>query len=294
MTTAISRAKLPPPLTWLPLAALALLLLLPLAVVVAVSLAAMGPAGPEWPGGGLRLEAYRTLAGDPLYAAALLASLRHAAAATLLCLLVGFPLALAIIRAPAAMQPLLLVAVIVPLCLPLLARAFAWQVLLADTGTLATAVRASGAGQWLAALGLVPAPARLAPSPLALWLGLGASYLPLMVLPLVVSLARVDAALLDAAADLGARPWAVFRQVQLPLARRGIAAGSTLVFVPCLGEVVVPELLADAQTLMVGRLVRDELFANLDWPQAAAATVALVLLVALPLAAAPKLRGGEP
>jgi len=282
----------PPAAAWPPLVLWVPTLLLPLAAVVWVSLAAMGPAGPSWPADGPQMDAWRALAIEPIYRRGLGSSVAYAAAATLLCLAVGFPFANAVASATPRRRAALMVLVIVPLCLPLLVRALAWQWLLADGGTVAVVARRSGVGAALAAAGLVPAPGRLLNSPFSLLIGLTASYLPLMVLPLVLSLARIDRRLLDAAADLGARPWASFWFVKVALARQGIGAGCTLVFVPCVGEVVLPTLLGSPGTPMLGRLIWDELYSNLDWPMAATLTVALGALVALPLLAASRRRGG--
>jgi putrescine transport system permease protein len=138
--------------------------------------------------------------------------------------------------------------------------------------------------QLLLAGGLISAPGKLMNTPFSLLLGMVYTYLPFMILPLYANLAKLDLRLLEAAADLGATPWVAFWKITVPLSKAGIIAGSMLVFIPCVGEFVIPELLGGPQTLMIGRVLWDEFFSNNDWPMASAVAVVMVLLIIVPLA----------
>lgn len=211
---------------------------------------------------GLGPENYATLLSDPIYARAATSSLAIAALSTAILLAVGFPFALALARAAPGWRPLLLALVVVPFWTSLLIRVYAWIAILRPDGF---------ADQLLRSVGLSGA---LLNTDAAIVLGAVYAYLPFMVLPLYASLERQDPALLEAAADLGASPWARFRTVTVPLAGPGIAAGSLLCFIPITGEFLLPDLLGGPDTLMLGRVLWSEFFANRDWPLAAA--VALV------------------
>ena len=151
-------------------------------------------------------------------------------------------------------------------------------------GWIGAPIHASGLDQVLAALGLIPSPEQLLYSPFSLVLGMVYTYLPFMVLPLYATLSRMDLRLLEAALDLGATPWQAFWRITVPLSKPGIVAGSMLVFIPCVGEYVIPELLGGPETLMIGRVLWDEFFANNDWPMASAVAVVMILLLLVPLA----------
>ena len=232
----------------------------------------------------LRFENYAFLAHDELYLATFISSVGYAAATTALCLALGFPFAYFIARARPTVQPLLLMLVMLPFWTSFLLRVYAWKGLLTDGGLVWQAVTAVGADQLLLALGLIEAPGKLMNTPFSLLIGMVYNYLPFMILPLVAQLAKLDGRLLEAAADLGATPAGAFWRVTVPLARGGIVAGSMLVFIPCVGEFVIPELLGGPQTLMIGRVLWDEFFGNNDWPMASSVAVALVVLVVVPLA----------
>ena len=266
--------------------------LLPFAIVGRISLAEMQAAGPsalcERAGEVWRLTLYlgnyARLAADALYVDAYATSIGYAAAATLLCLAIGYPFAYFMARAPRSAQPALAMAVMLPFWTSFLLRVYAWRALLAPAGWVERLVVASGLDHGLAALGLIGSPGQLMHTPFSLVLGMTYTYLPFMVLPLYASLARLDLRLLEAAADLGATPFVAFWHITVPLSRTGIVAGSMLVFIPCVGEFVIPELLGGPETLMIGRVIWDEFFANNDWPMAAAVTVVMVALIIVPLA----------
>jgi putrescine transport system permease protein len=259
--------------------------LLPLAIVLKISFAenrlAIPPYGPLFETGdeGLRLgatlESYARLLSDSLYIRAYLSSIRYALAATLISLLLGYPMAYAIARAPKAWRVALLMLVILPFWTSFLLRVYAWIGLLKGNGLV---------NNVLIALGVVSEPLPLLNNSFSVVLGLVYGYLPFMVLPLYATLERLDPALLEAAADLGCRPWRAFLRVTLPLSLPGIVAGSLLVFIPAIGEFVIPELLGGPGTLMVGKVLWDEFFNNHDWPAASAVAVAMLLLLALPMA----------
>lgn len=232
----------------------------------------------------VKLGNYLFLAEDPLYIRTYLSSLQYAAATTLLCLAIGYPFAYFMARARATVQPALLMLVMLPFWTSFLLRVYAWRGLLAEGGWVAEWLQASGAADLLAAAGLVPAPGQLMHTPFSLVLGMTYTYLPFMVLPLYGNLAKMDHRLLEAAADLGATPWVTFWKVTVPLSKAGIIAGSMLVFIPCVGEFVIPELLGGPETLMIGRVLWDEFFSNNDWPMASTVAVVMILLIIVPLA----------
>lgn len=213
---------------------------------------------------------------DPFYIEALLRSLRVAAISATLCLLIGYPMALAIARAPERWRATLLLMVILPFWTSFLLRVTAWIGLLQDQGWI------NGA---LLALGVIEEPIALLYTDLAMYLGITYCYLPFMVLPLYASLSKLDPALLDAAADLGARPWRAFLAVTLPLSLPGVVAGFLLVFIPAVGEFVIPELLGGPGAQLIGRVLWTEFFQNRDWPLASALAVALLVVLVLPIAA---------
>jgi len=218
----------------------------------------------------LDLANYRLLAEDQLYIASLLSSLRLAAIATLILLAIGYPLALALSRLPARWKPFCLMLVILPFWTSFLIRVYAWIGILRSEGHL---------NALLLGLGLVSEPVTLLDTDFALVLGLVYAYLPFMALPLFAAVDRLDPSLLETADDLGCPPWRAFWLVTLPLTLPGAVAGSLLVFIPAVGEVIIPDLLGGSETLMIGRTLWSEFFANRDWPLASA--LAVLLLIAL-------------
>ncbi|AHI67119.1 ABC transporter permease subunit [Burkholderia thailandensis] len=223
----------------------------------------------------LQLGHYAFLLQDSLYVATYISSLKMAAVSTLLCLLIGYPMAYYIARSAPAARNLLMMGVMLPFWTSFLIRVYAWIGILKDDGLLNHA---------LIAIGLIHSPLRLYHTDAGVYIGMVYSYLPFMVMPLYAHLVKMDLTLLEAAYDLGAKPWVAFTRITLPLSKNGIIAGSLLVFIPAVGEYVIPELLGGADTLMIGRVMWDEFFNNMDWPMASAVTVAMVLLLLVPMA----------
>jgi len=232
----------------------------------------------------LRFDNYLTLLRDDLYLLTYLASLKYAAVTTLLCLAIGYPFAYFMARARSTLQPALLMLVMLPFWTSFLLRVYAWKALLTEHGWAADAIRAIGLDRLLFRANLIPGPEQLMNTPFSLVLGMTYTYLPFMILPLYSNLSKMDLRLLEAAADLGATAWVAFWKITVPLSKAGIIAGSMLVFIPCVGEYVIPELLGGPQTQMIGRTLWDEFFSNNDWPMAATVAVAMVLLIIVPLA----------
>ncbi|MFY7865381.1 ABC transporter permease subunit [Roseateles sp.] len=232
----------------------------------------------------IKTSNYVFITQDDLYIKAYLASLKYAAITTAGCLLIGYPFAYFMARARASLQPALLMLVMLPFWTSFLLRVYAWKGLLGEHGWVAEAIEALGLDQLLFAAGMIPAPGKLMNTPFSLVIGMVYTYLPFMVLPLYANLAKMDLRLLEAASDLGATPWQAFWRITVPLSKAGIIAGSMLVFIPCVGEFVIPELLGGPQTLMIGRVLWDEFFSNNDWPMASAVAVVMVLLIIVPLA----------
>ncbi|HEY6086328.1 MAG TPA: ABC transporter permease subunit [Burkholderiaceae bacterium] len=232
----------------------------------------------------LKLSGYQFIVEDSLYFDTYLRSLKYAAATTVLCLAIGYPFAYFMARARTTVQPALLMLVMLPFWTSFLLRVYAWKGLLSEGGWVEQFIVGSGLDQLLFATGLIEAPGRLMNTPFSLVLGMTYTYLPFMILPLYANLAKMDLRLLEAAADLGATAWVAFWKITVPLSKAGIIAGSMLVFIPCVGEFVIPELLGGPRTLMIGRVMWDEFFSNNDWPMAASVAVVMVLLIIVPLA----------
>jgi putrescine transport system permease protein len=219
-------------------------------------------------------ETYRMLTEDSLYLAAFLSSLRIAAISTLLLVLVGYPVALAMSRASERWKPVLLTLIILPFWTSFLIRVYAWIGILKPDGFLNAA---------LTKLGLIAEPLQILNTDIAVFIGIVYAYLPFMVLPLYAVLDRLDDTLLEAAADLGCPPWKAFLTVTLPLSLPGVAAGAMLVFIPAMGEFVIPDLLGGTDTLMLGKVIWNEFFSNRDWPVASAIAVALLGVLLVPI-----------
>lgn len=232
----------------------------------------------------LKLSNYVFITEDDLYFKTYLSSIKYAAVTTVLCLAIGYPFAYFMARAKATIQPALLMLVMLPFWTSFLLRVYAWKGLLTENGWVAELLSALGVDHLLLAAGLIPALGKYMNSPFSLVIGMVYTYLPFMILPLYGNLAKMDLRLLEAAADLGATPWVAFWKVTVPLSKAGIIAGSMLVFIPCVGEFVIPELLGGPQTLMIGRVLWDEFFSNNDWPMASTVAVTMVLLILVPLA----------
>jgi putrescine transport system permease protein len=232
----------------------------------------------------LKYSNYVYLTQDDLYFETFLSSLKYAGLTTIFCLFIGYPFAYFMARARATVQPALLMLVMLPFWTSFLLRVYAWKGLLGENGWISDLLIALHVDHLLLATGLIPALGKFMNSPFSLNIGMVYSYLPYMVLPLYANLSKMDLRLLEAAADLGATPWVAFWKITVPLSKAGIIAGSMLVFIPCVGEYVIPELLGGPSTLMIGRVLWDEFFGNNDWPTASAVAIALILLILVPLA----------
>lgn len=269
-----------PPYAWL-----ALFLLVPFFLVLKISFAELEFGVPPYTPLyefkdetitlALHLRGYAMLLADSLYVETYLNSLKMAAVTTLWCALIGYPIAYYIARSTPAVRNVLLLAVILPFWTSLLLRVYAWVGILRNDGLL---------NNFLMWLGIIDSPLEIYRTDLAVYIGMIYAYLPFFILPLYANLVKLDTRLLEAAYDLGARPWQAFLKVTLPLSRAGVIAGAMLVFIPCVGEYVIPEMLGGANTLMMGRLMWNEFFTNTDWPMAASITVVMVLLLLVPLA----------
>ncbi len=216
---------------------------------------------------------YQLLLEDSLYLSALLGSLKVAGVSTLLCLLIGYPMAYAIARSPAHWRLPLLMLIILPFWTSFLIRIYAWIGILRGNGLL---------NHLLMGLGLIDSPLEIMHTPVAVYIGVVYNYLPFVVLPLYATLIRLDLTLLEAAADLGCRPWKQFLLITLPLSLPGVLAGAMLVFIPVMGEFVIPDLLGGPNTLMLGKLMWTEFFNNKDWPLASSLAALLLLVLILP------------
>ena len=223
----------------------------------------------------LSLESYITIVQDDIYFSAYASSLRVAFFTTALCLLVGYPAALLMANARPGVRQLLLMGVVLPFWTSYLVRIYAWVGILKDQGL---------ANQLLLWSGWSDTPLHLMQNTFGLYMGMVYSYLPYMILPLFGFLVKMDRSLPEAARDLGARPWEVFLTVTLPLSLPGISAGCLLVFIPSVGEYVIPELLGSPSDLMIGRVMWSDFFNSIAWPLAAAATCVMVALLLVPMA----------
>ena len=217
---------------------------------------------------------YHLLISDNLYFGSYLRSLTIAGSSTLMLLLAGFPIAYALSRMPLRWRSMLVVLVILPFWTAFLIRVYAWINILQREGLL---------NQVLLALGMIDEPLAWLASDTAIYIGIVYSYLPFMVLPIYATLEKLDESLLEAAADLGCRPWKAFWLVTVPLSLPGIAAGALLCFIPIVGEFVIPDLLGGSEQLMIGQVLWTEFFSNRDWPAASAVAVILLCLLVVPV-----------
>ncbi len=258
----------------LPYLWLVVFFLVPLGLVLGLSLGTNAPDLAPPVELGLSFTSFKLLFTDDLYLAACLSSLRIASVSTLVTLVLGYPMAYAIARAAPRRRPLLLMLVVLPFWTSFLIRVYAWMGLLAENGIL---------NQFLRGSGLMSDPGTILGTEWAVHLGIVYAYLPFMVLPLYASLEKLDWGLLEAASDLGARPLPAFLTVTLPLSLPGIVAGCLLVFIPAVGEFVIPDLLGGTRTLMIGKVLWDEFFTNSDWPLASAVAICLLILLVGPI-----------
>ena len=224
----------------------------------------------------LNLGNLQFLLDDPLYVSAYLSSIKIAAISTVLSLLIGYPMAYAIARSSQQWRVPLLMLVIRPFWTSFLIRVYAWIGILQQQGLL---------NNLLIWLGIIDQPLEILHTDIAVYIGIVYSYLPFMILPLYATLEKLDGSLLEAAEDLGCRPWKAFLLITLPLSLPGIIAGSLLVFIPAVGEYVIPELLGGIDTLMIGKVLSNEFFQNTDWPVASAVAIVLLLVLVIPIMA---------
>src|SRR5712691_1694494 len=268
---------------------LAALFLVPLLIVLKISLSQTVIAQPPyvplldlsagWAGvrdfvGGLSFGNFATLVSDDIYYLSYLKSLLVAFVSTAILLIIGYPLAYAMARAPARLQSVLVMLVVLPFWTSFLIRVYAWINILQRDGLL---------NQALMALGLVDEPLAWLSTDTAIYIGIVYSYLPFMVLPIYAALEKMDETLLEAAADLGCPPRRAFRLITLPLSLPGVFADALLCFIPIVGEFVIPDLLGGSETVVIGQTLWTEFFANRDWPAASAVAVVLLLLLLVPI-----------
>jgi putrescine transport system permease protein len=265
---------------------LAVFFAVPFAIVFKISFSYMVPAQPgyaplfEWVEESRRLVAtvnldnYQVLLQDSLYLSTFLYSLKVAAISTVLCLLLGYPMAYAIARSAPTTRNLFLMLIILPFWTSFLLRVYAWIGLLKTNGVI---------NNTLLSLGIIDQPLVLLYTDFAVYVGIVYSYLPFMILPLYSNLEKHDLTLLEAAADLGARPFKAFFKITLPLSMPGIVAGCLLVFIPAVGEFVIPSLLGRTDQLMIGTVLSAQFFGARNWPVASAVAIGLLLLLLLPI-----------
>ena len=279
-TQAGRRAVVGIPSLWL-----IVLFLIPFIIVFKISFSevrlAMPPYTPlfDWVGGRpvaikLNLGNYAFLFTDALYVSSYLYSLKVAAVSTLFCLMLGYPMAYAIARSTPTSRNVLLMLIVLPFWTSFLLRVYAWIGLLKSNGVI---------NNVLLSLGIIHQPITMLQTDFAVYIGIVYSYLPFMILPLYANLEKHEQTLLEAAADLGARPFTAFRRITLPQSLPGIVAGSLLVFIPAVGEYVIPSLLGRTDQLMIGRVLSDEFFENRDWPIASAVAILMLALLVVPI-----------
>lgn len=261
-----------------------LFFLLPFVIVLKISFAEADVAIPpyteiyQWADNKLTLLLnfgnYIFLSEDALYLSAYLGSLKVAFFSTLLCLVIGYPMAYAIARAPKSHQTVLLLLIMMPTWTAILIRVYAWMGILGNNGLLNSV---------LMGLGLIDSPLQILNTNTAVYIGVVYSYLPFMILPLYANLVKHDPSLLEAASDLGSSNFNNFWKITVPLSKNGIIAGSMLVFIPVVGEFVIPELLGGPETLMIGKVLWQEFFNNRDWPVASALAVVMLAILIVPI-----------
>jgi putrescine transport system permease protein len=232
----------------------------------------------------LNFATFLTMVNDSLYWKAYLNSIKVAAVSTVLCLLIGYPMAYAIARAQSTSRHILLMMVILPFWTSFLLRVYAWIGILKNNGLINNLL------MWI---GVIDEPIVMLQTDFAIYVGIVYSYLPFMILPLYSNLEKMDLTLLEAAADLGCRPFKAFLTITLPLSMPGIVAGSMLVFIPAVGEFVIPELLGPSDSLMIGKVLWSVFFTKRDWPTACAVAIALLLLLVIPIALLQRAQNAE-
>lgn len=267
-----------------PYAWMLLFFLIPFAIILKISLAETQVAIPPYTALVAYAEEkltfifnignYLYLLQDEMYLDSYLQSLRVASISTLLCLLIGYPIAWSIVHSSPSMRNVLLMLVVLPSWTSFLIRVYAWIGILKNNGLL---------NNFLIYIGVIDQPIQMLHTDMAVYIGIVYAYLPFMILPLYTALMRMDYSLIEAASDLGARPWKTFLTVLLPLTKSGIVAGSMLVFIPAVGEFVIPELLGGPDSLLIGRVLWQEFFNNRDWPVASAVAVVMLTILMVPI-----------
>jgi putrescine transport system permease protein len=267
-----------------PYAWMVMFFLIPFAIILKISLAETQVAIPPYTSlvayaeekltFVFNLGNYLYLLEDEMYFDSYLQSLQVASISTLLCLLIGYPIAWSIVHSSPSVRNILLMLVVLPSWTSFLIRIYAWIGILKNNGLL---------NNFLIYLGVIDEPLMLLHTNFAVYIGIVYAYLPFMILPLYTALMRMDYSLIEAASDLGARPWKTFLTVLLPLTKSGIVAGSMLVFIPAVGEFVIPELLGGPDSLLIGRVLWQEFFNNRDWPVASAVAVVMLTLLMIPI-----------
>ncbi len=222
----------------------------------------------------VKLANYIFLFTDDLYVNTYLSSVKFALMNTVACLFIGYPFAYFMVRSPVSMRPALLMLVSLPFWTSFLLRVYAWRGILDEHGVINNIL------MWM---GVISDPIQMMHTPFSMTIGMVYTYLPFMILPLYSNLIKMDMRLLEAAKDLGCSPLKAFWLITVPLSKNGIVAGSMLVFIPSVGEYVIPELLGGPSTLMIGRILWDEFFANNDWAMASAVAVSMIILILVPL-----------
>lgn len=269
----------------IPFVWLLIFFLAPFFIVAKISLAELAIASPpftrmiEWGANGvmtirLVFDNFAYILDDPLYFDTYVNSVKISGSATLICLLLGYPIAYAIVRSGPVAKPIFLFLIILPFWTSFLLRVYAWMGLLADQGTI---------NNLLISIGLIDDPIRMLYTEFAVYVGIVYTYMPFMILPLYANMERLDGSLNEAAADLGARPTTTFFRVTLPLTKPGIIAGCLLVFIPATGEYVVPDLLGGGNVQMIGRVLFNEFSRNSDWPVASAVAIMLLVVLVVPM-----------
>jgi putrescine transport system permease protein len=264
---------------------LLLFFLAPFFIVAKISLAELAIASPpftrmiEWTEGGILtvrivFDNFRYILSDSLYFDTYVNSLKISVTSTFLCLLLGYPIAYAIVRSGPVARPILLLLIILPFWTSFLLRVYAWMGLLADQGTI---------NNLLIAIVVIDEPIHMLYTEFAVYIGIVYTYMPFMILPLYANMEKLDGSLNEAAADLGSRPTNTFFKVTLPLTTPGIIAGSLLVFIPATGEYVIPDLLGGGNVQMIGRVLFNEFSRNSDWPVAAAVAIVLLVILVVPI-----------
>ncbi len=222
----------------------------------------------------IKLTNYLFLAQDDIYVITYLTSIKFALYTTTLCLIIGYPFAYFMARSSQSVRATLMMMVMLPFWTSFLLRIYAWKGMLSNNGVV---------NNFLMSIGAIDAPLHMMNTPFSMMIGMVYSYLPFMILPLFTNLSKMDVRFIEAAADLGSTPWSTFWRVTVPLSKAGIIAGSMLVFIPCVGEFVIPDLLGGPATPMIGHVMWDEFFSNNDWPMASAVTVVVILLILVPM-----------